>query len=106
MSGGSFNYLCFKDGLELVHHTDELDRMAAFLRRWCPEAEQAAMDTTEIADWVIAQAKAIEARVAEFQDLWHEVEWWQSGDCGEDRAREALARFYANTRSGTENTDA
>ena len=59
MSGGAYDYLCYKvSGLEGDMEDELLDNF-----------------------------------VADFADLLHDLEWWKSGDIGEEDYKEAVTRF-------------
>lgn len=80
MSGGSFDYLfCWSaTGRGLGTHQENLNRMAERLEG-LPYAAEAAEQTRR----VLRLLAAAEALAESLSDVWHDVEWWVSGDYGE-----------------------
>lgn len=89
MSGGSYNYLAIKaNNQDLCLVPDDLQRMADRLAG-LPYATKAATDTAK----VIEHLKAAQSHAEKVADVWYAVEWWDSGDWGEDQVKEALAKY-------------
>lgn len=84
MSGGSFNYLCYKvnDG-DLPEST--IEEMAKWLRL---KGKISAADKTERVLFHLKQARCV---AEELESVWHAAEWWCSGDYGEDQLDEAIS---------------
>lgn len=82
MSGGAYDYLYWKVP-ELGGHRGQLEAMAERLEG-LPYAADAAAATRRILAAVNNEALA---------NVWRAVEWWDSGDYGEDQVREALAKY-------------
>lgn len=86
MSGGSYNYLCW--------NADELQQrrgdLAAMERRLQSSGYFAAARSTRnvglFLDAAMEAARALE-------DVWHAVEWADSGDSGEERVHAAVEAF-------------
>lgn len=99
MSGGSYNYLattCRDDLGELLTRRADLQRMADRLAG-LGYAKDAALETESLI-LVLRQIEIrVEARVARLADVWRAVEWWDSGDYGEDAVRGALAEYREET---------
>lgn len=92
MSGGSYNYLyCHERGLE--EQRDDLEAMVERLSGldYATEAAAASRHVLDLLDRAEAAAKRLE-------DVWLAVEWWDSGDTGEESVREAAEKY----RSGSE----
>ncbi|MEV5944407.1 hypothetical protein [Streptomyces sp. NPDC051994] len=87
MSGGSYNYLfCHVRGLE--EQRGDLEEMAKRL------AELAyAQGAAEATRRVMALLDQAEAASQELAEVWRAVEWWDSGDYGEDQVREAIEEY-------------
>lgn len=93
MSGGSFNYLfCHVKGLE--HHDEDLQRMADRL------TELGAPDAAEATRAVLSTLEQAEQQADALEDVWHDVEWYDSGDNGWEQVERAFADYRAR-RSGT-----
>lgn len=92
MSGGSYDYLCFKGADELVCHQGVIDEMASRLSG-LGYAQDAARETFELLQII----RAYETRVSVIRDrlepIWRSIEWWDSGDSGEDRFKEDLEEY-------------
>lgn len=86
MSGGSFNYLCYKVDSEDIPE-DEVKRMAEWLRE--KNAIEAAVATERVL-FHLRQARAV---AQELEGIWHAAEWWRSGDYGEDQFKEAVEEW-------------
>lgn len=97
MSGGSYNYLfAASPSLLVEQHEDNLRRMADRLAA-LGYAEDAARETEETILIIRQMEVRLQARINRLADVWHAVEWWDSGDRGEDGLRAALEAY----RSGT-----
>lgn len=94
MSGGSYNYLFVKDGQELLggDRDEELRQMADRLAG-LGYAQDAAAETEELICMINQARIRIDVRINRLRDVWHAVEWWDSGDGGEDRLGKTLAVY-------------
>lgn len=87
MSGGSYNYLATHvTGLE--DRSDDIVRMAARLDG-LGYATEAAAETRKVLE-ILDEAEKVAQRL---YDVWHAVEWWDSGDSGEEQVRKAVSEF-------------
>jgi hypothetical protein len=96
MSGGSYDYLCFKDAGELVHGYEAqlesmIDRLASV-----GYAEDAAKESMDLLLEVRAYRVRVDAMIARLSPVWKAVEWWDSGDSGPDDLKESLAEYRQN----------
>ena len=94
MSGGSFNYLCYRDASQLLsgESDGELQAMADKLAE-LEYAADASKETRELI-LVLRQTKdRVENYISRLRDIWHAVEWWESGDSSEDDVKENLAKY-------------
>lgn len=87
MSGGSYDYLYLQSD-DLSRNRRMIEEMARRLEG-LPYASEAATDTRRILT-LLADAQALAERLA---DVWRAVEWWDSGDYGEDDAQDAIAKY-------------
>lgn len=93
MSGGSYNYLCFKDASELLSgsHSDELRQMVDRLAGL--GYEDAAKSTEELIA-VLSQCRArIQARVENLSSVFKAVEWMDSGDSVLDNLESVIEKW-------------
>lgn len=92
MSGGSYNYLCFKDADDIQQASDSLNQMCDRLSR-LPYAEDVAKETM----WVILEMRAhrvrVQAAIDRLSGVWKAVEWWDSCDSSESELVSAIAKF-------------
>jgi hypothetical protein len=81
MSGGSYDYL-FTRVRSLGEQRGDLERMAIRLEGlpWATEAAAATRRCLTMVDEAERLAETL-------SDVWHAIEWWDSGDWGEDDAR-------------------
>jgi hypothetical protein len=94
MSGGSFNYLQSYNCLENLEHLRGMQQELADLAYDHPQAQPAADATWSI---IAAIDKALE-RARELDEVWHAVEWWKSGDWGQEDALREAAKFAERTQ--------
>lgn len=94
MSGGSYNYLyVWADDLgELINRRQDLKDMSERLSglRW---AKDAAIETERILAAIERLEIQLHVRAEPLAAIWRAIEWWDSGDSGEDAVREALAKY-------------
>lgn len=93
MSGGSFDYLCYKEGSELFDYSVQrsMREMAAELTE--RGAQDAAAETEQLIRFVEHALRQVEPRREALAAVWRAVEWCTSGDIGEDGVEAALARY-------------
>lgn len=94
MSGGSYSYLYCKSFDQLVDDDCELEEMANRLAG-LGYAEDAARETKDMLLLIRRTKKEFEDKMLRLADVWQAIEWWDSGDWGEDQAKEALAKYRA-----------
>ena len=92
MSGGSYNYLCYKDGFEIGGHESDLQAMADRLAG-LGYAADAARETQELLLELRQYENRIQTRIKRLSGVWHAVEWWDSCDSGEDGVGLELAKY-------------
>ena len=86
MSGGSYNYLyCHVRGLE-----EQRADIVKMERRLESSGYYAAARSTRE---VLRMLDAAEGIARSLEDVWHAVEWADSGDYGEDQVQEVVAKF-------------
>lgn len=88
MSGGSYDYLCYAiDVGDLAGRRGDMASMAERLERsGYFAAARATRNVGLLLDSAMEAANAL-------TDVWHAVEWADSGDYGEDQVREVIAKF-------------
>lgn len=95
MSGGSYDYLCYKDPDQLMSCTDQLqsisDRLAGL--GYAPDA---AAEVQELLLTIRQYDNRISSMMNRLTDVMRSVEWWDSGDCGEDAVKKSLEKYRGN----------
>lgn len=81
MSGGSYNYLCYKDSFDIHERRNELNDMRDRL------TELGYLDAAKETESVILILDAFEvrlrSRIERLSGVWRAVEWCDSGDTNE-----------------------
>lgn len=92
MSGGSYDYIAYKDPDDLFDHERMIEHMADRLAG-LGYAEDAARETHELL-LLLRQARIrLKTRHDRLSPVWHAVEWWDSQDSGERAVIDALAEY-------------
>lgn len=80
LSGGSFNYLCYKDVPELMNSSTiaDLESMVQHLQEY--GYEDIARDTQRLIEYIRSASIRIEVLSENLNDVFHAVEWHESGD--------------------------
>jgi hypothetical protein len=101
MSGGSYDYLCYKEAGDLIDHESTLQEMADRLAG-LGYAADAAHETQHL----LLTIRQFKNRIATMKwrlcGVWKAIEWWDSGDSGEERVKDELAK-YRDKSHDTEN---
>ena len=102
MSGGSFEYLCFKadDLNELTGAETQIQAMADALAAMGDEGKPAAEETQRLLEDLRVARVRIETKAKRLAPVWRAVEWWHSCDISEASAREEIAKFNAGDTDG------
>jgi hypothetical protein len=101
MSGGSYNYLCFQTETRSSISLTDLADMRDRLNQLAP-GSAAARDTAALYEQL---SHAQDNELGALAEVWHDVEWFDSGDYGEDQARAGIAK-YETTQHADEPTGA
>lgn len=94
MSGGSYNYLCYKDAGELVNQQadDDLDRMVDRLAGLA-YAQDAAAETEHLVLTIRQTRVRLQVMIDRLRPIWEGVEWWDSCDRSEEQLKEKLKAY-------------
>lgn len=93
MSGGSYDYLCVRDTDDLFER-NQLETLERMRDRLLALGYLDAAGQTDALIGTITQARAlIDMRRAALERVWHAVEWYDSGDCNEDRVAAAITEY-------------
>jgi len=91
MSGGSLNYLCYKQPEELFHYIDEMEKVEMELIR--QDAMDIAMDVRRLIEYIKTAENRIGVLSEQLNGVFHAVEWWESGDIGDASLAKALENY-------------
>lgn len=91
MSGGSLNYLCYKSPEELFHYVSELEEVETELIK--RNALDIARDVRRLIEYIKTAENRIGVLSEQLNGVFHAVEWWQSGDIGDDSLVKALENY-------------
>lgn len=95
MSGGSFNYLCYKETLsELSERICDLEDMRECLVKY--GYDDIAKDTQRLIEYIKSAKVRVETLAEMLSDVFHAVEWYESGDIGMD----SMQREFEKYRNG------
>lgn len=99
LSGGSFDYLCYKDVPELMNSSSiaDLESMVQHLQEY--GYEDIARDTQRLIEYIQSASIRIEVLSENLNDVFHAVEWHESGDI----SRETMIERLENYRNGGAN---
>jgi hypothetical protein len=95
MSGGSYDYLYSADwrGLDLDTLPDGMMRAMAERLAGLGYANDAAKETLDTLLYLRQVRVFLETRWERMRPVWKAVEWWDSGDSGEDGLKAALDEY-------------
>ena len=99
LSGGSFDYLCYKDVPELMNSSSiaNLESMVQHLQEY--GYEDIARDTQRLIEYIQSASIRIEVLSENLNGVFHAVEWHESGDI----SRETMIERLENYRNGGAN---
>ncbi len=91
MSGGSYNYLCYKEINDLIYDKSDLRNMVDRL------IELGYKDVAKETESLILTIDSFEvrasARIDRLKDVWHSVEWYDSGDSGKESIEKSVNEY-------------
>lgn len=91
MSGGSYNYLCYKDSNEIHERIEDLNKMRDRLTSL--GYLDAAKETESVLLMLDAFYVRLQARIDRLNKIWHAVEWADSGDGDLDDVSNAIEKY-------------
>lgn len=91
MSGGSYNYLCYKESYDIYERKEELVEMRDRL------IELGFTDVAGETEGVLLMLKSFEVRlqtrIDRLKDVWRSVEWMDSGDSGLESVKDSVEKY-------------
>ena len=97
MSGGSYNYLCFEQFPEVIERTEDMNKIQFRLRQL--GAHGIADDVDELIKYCREAKETIEPLFERLYGVFHAIEWFDSGDIGEDDVKEEFKRYRNEKQS-------
>ena len=91
MSGGSYNYLCYKDADELFNEIETLEAMTTRLTELDHiDAAKETFQAIQIIRQAVVRVGVIKERL---NGVWRAVEWYDSADVGIDSVRKSVGEY-------------
>ena len=94
MSGGSWDYLCYKDADEIFQYEDLLEKMVDRLSR--EGFEDVARETHELVCIMRQYRVRANTIINRLSPVWRAVEWNDSGDSGQERIIAAINEYRSS----------
>jgi hypothetical protein len=93
MSGGSHNYLCFKDDSDLFEYgtLNDMENMASRLIEL--GFEDAAKETLNLKYTIQQSMVRSQVMKNRLQEVWKSVEWFDSSDSGIESVQKAIEKY-------------
>lgn len=91
MSGGSLNYLCYKEPADLFNHVGDLQEVEEFLL--ARGAKDIATDVRRLIEYILSAEVRIGVLSEQLTDVFHAVEWHISADIGDDSLAKTLEEY-------------
>lgn len=92
MSGGSYDYLCYKEISRLINSQSDLESMQERLSG-LGYAEDAAQETMQLIQSIRQFERLTEVLIERLRPVWRSVEWWDSADISEDWLKVSLYEY-------------
>lgn len=91
MSGGSYNYLCYKESYDIHERKEELKKMRDRL------IELGFTDVAGETESILLMLKSFEVRlqtrIDRLKEVWRSVEWYDSGDSNLDYVNDEVENY-------------
>lgn len=91
LSGGSYNYLCYRSVEELITRSDELNDMRDALIK--SGYTDIAKDTQRLIEYIESAKVRIEVLFEQLEPVFHAVEWHESSDYCKDTMIKVLEKY-------------
>lgn len=97
MSGGSLNYLCYKEAKDLFDYIPELESVEETMLSF--NAGDIAKDVRRLIEYLKTAENRIAVLSDNLNDIFRAVEWHDSGDTGRNDVFEAIERYRSRNNS-------
>lgn len=101
MSGGSYNYLCYESFPEIMERTEDMETIAYRLIKL--GAKDIAEDIRDLINYCKDAKQTIMDACERLHEVFRAVEWFDSGDIGEDDMQKEIKRYRNGKRNVEEN---
>lgn len=91
MSDGSYDYLCFKDEVDIINSTNTIDNMAKRLIEL--GFEDLAKQTLNVLYEIKRYKLGMQVQLEKLSPVWKAVEWLDSGDTGLEDTIKGLKEY-------------
>lgn len=91
MSGGSLNYLCYKEPCQLFEYVEDMERVEATLL--AKGYKDIAQDVRRLIEYVRSAENRIGVLKDQLTDVFHAVEWYISADYGDASLVATLEKY-------------
>ena len=91
MSGGSYDYLCFKNSDEVLNELEQLRNMRDRLNGL--GYTDIAQATQSVIGLIEQYRTIMDDKIERIQDIWKAIEWADSGDTSESEIKEAVEKY-------------
>ena len=91
MSGGSYNYLCYTSMPEILGRLEDMERMENYLLK--EGYTDIAKDIRRLMEYCRTAENRINVLVEQLEDVFHDIEWYHSGDISKDSLKETLEEY-------------
>lgn len=93
MSGGSLNYLCYKEINDLFTWNSVLDMETVEHLLIQKGYIDIARDVRRLIEYIKTAENRVGVLFENLKDVFHAVEWYESADIGEDSLQKALEKY-------------
>lgn len=91
MSGGSFNYLCFKEFPDYIKHIETMEEMEKELIEL--GYTDIAKDIRRLIEYCLSAENRISVLFEKLSPVFHDIEWYHSADIGKKSLINGLEKY-------------
>lgn len=96
MSGGSLGYLYCKEELdEMIEALPHMEDAEEFLKR--NKYDDISMDVRRLIEYILTAENRIRCLSKQLSPVFKAVEWYMSGDWGEERLKKELEKYRSDS---------
>ena len=98
MSGGSFNYLCYKDTEDFFKRTDDLEEMKEILEKH--GYKNISKDVNSLISYIKDSIRFIDEKREELRPIFKAIEYFESGDIGKEEMYSVFDAYLKRSSNG------